>query len=130
MLKPEDNIWVHFEEATLHVLGEKEEEIHRERSSIHYGMPKKDKVAIVGTVESKIGYKPYLLFLEDLKGKVGSWICSLKFREINKMTEVRRTITGGLQIRRKSYNGYRKYYTDTATLSREEYKTLAQYLRG
>ncbi|MFH1331669.1 MAG: hypothetical protein ABIH63_00085 [archaeon] len=65
------------------------------------------------------------MFLEDLR-KLEQYTFPWRFKRINDYTMARRTLSLGLQVMRTSH--LQRIFTDTATFSRKEYKTIEQYL--
>jgi hypothetical protein len=117
-LKPEENLWFTFKEGLLHVLGEKEVEIHNQDCRLYYGNSKE-----FAHIEENFQYN---LPLADLK-KIKEYIFLWKFKYINQFTQAKRTLRFGLKIRRVK-NDISKYFSDTATFSRKEFKIIKRYL--
>ena len=107
-INPEDNFWIIFSNATLNILGEKESINHGRKSQFYYG----------GTMK-----QPYLyiLPLDDLK-KIKEFKSNSDYEELNEFTEARKTLIGGLIIRRKSYG------LAEAVFSRREYSRIEKFL--
>jgi len=77
----------------------------------------------------------YFIELKDLKRIKNGY--PLRFIELNTLTEGRRTLTGGLHLKRKTQQSYfitSRHFLDTkpifeeARFSRREYKIIKQYL--
>ena len=116
-LKPEDNLWFYFKEGLLNVLGEKEAEVHYRNSRIYYGK----RIESVFTKENF----PYILPLVDLK-KIEKYRFLWEYLKINEFTQVRKTLTGGLQIKR--INPISRDFSYVATFSRKEFNIIRKYL--
>lgn len=111
-VNPEDNIWVNLSEGALHILGERENEVHGGGSRLYYGYGITD-----GRVVWNQGALPFV-HIEDLR-KLKRF--SIDYHRLNDHTEARRNLSGGLYVRR------RDNHKDYSTFSREEFKTIEQY---
>ncbi|MBS3053574.1 MAG: hypothetical protein J4469_03655 [Candidatus Aenigmarchaeota archaeon] len=123
-VKPAEFAYTPFKEGFLVGYGKDEEEMH-EGSKLYYG--KGEKVVVVrNELTEPLETFPYVLFLKDLK-KLEDSRFPWPYHELNGQTAARRTLTGGLRLRRKSgqlINGFRR----TATFSRQDYKTIRRFL--
>ena len=114
-VKPEDNIQINFVEGSLNVLGEKEIEAPGDGNRLHYGM--KHYGMKYGTFDSPAEYVNFV----PLESLTRLRRFQFQYKEIDKHTEARRTLTGRLQIRRKGS-------ILNSTFSRKEFRTIEQYL--
>jgi hypothetical protein len=115
MAKPEV---VEFKEGLLRILEEEDPSRNRLdtfKSRLEFG---KSKTGF------QLGY-PYIVFLEELK-KIQQYTFPWRFKRINDYTMARRTLGLGLQVMRTEHK--QKVFTDTATFSRKEYRTIEQYI--
>ena len=119
-IEPEADLWHEFKEGIMYVYGTKEEETHCQKSRLEFGRLRG------GFRHRGYPHHPYLVSLEDLK-KLQQYTFPWSFKQINDYTTARRTITGGLQVMRTKST--QKMFSDTATFSREEYKTIKQILK-
>ena len=119
-VKPEDNIQINFVEGSLNVLGEKEIEVRGDGNRLHYGMKHygmKHYGMKYGTFDSPAEYVNFV----PLESLTRLRRFQFQYKEIDKHTEARRTLTGGLQVRRKGS-------ILNSTFSRKEFRTIEQYL--
>jgi hypothetical protein len=116
ILNPWEFVWIDFIEGQLNVLGSEEQRIHGRPSRVYYGKNLSPYASLDPLEEF-----PYILPLQDLR-KLGRYF---GFREINEHTEARKTLSGGLQLRRKRYCF--EGFSDTATFSADEYRIIQQY---
>jgi len=114
IIKPDTYEVIEFKEGLLRILGENEEKVHGMKSRLEYGR----------NLRSYIREYVYLANLEDLRKIEGHKIL-LQYKDINEFTMVRRTLGLGLQVTR--INCLQEVVSHTATLSREEYETMAQH---
>src|SRR3989344_2825212 len=110
VVKPKDNIQINFVEGSLNVLGEKEIEARGDGNRLHYGMK-------YGTFDSLGEYVNFV----PLESLTRLRRFQFEYKEIDEHTEAKRTLTGGLQVRRKGS-------ILNSTFSRKEFRTIEQYL--
>ena len=112
-VKPVDNLWFNFSQGALNVLGKEEMEVHGDLNRLYYGSGIE-----FGMVQWDVNAVPFVN-LRDLN-KLERF--SLDYQKLSFNTEAKRTITGGLLIRRRdNYKNYSRF-------SRKEFKTIEQYL--
>lgn len=122
-IEPTDNITIRFKQGYLDVLGEEEQRIHDRESRLYYP-------------SSNLG--PYFIPLKDMK-KLLTFEAPIYpslssffgpffgYHSISKHTLARKTLTGGLKLKRK-LNGFNESgIKRTATFSKKEYETIKQY---
>ncbi|MDI6721137.1 MAG: hypothetical protein QMD85_02010 [Candidatus Aenigmarchaeota archaeon] len=86
-------------------------------SRLYYGSAE----SVYDLDDAPVGFD-YVILLEDLR-KIEGMKLSSKYTQLNDYVESRRTLSGGLIIRRKDDHEH-----GTAIFSREEYETIRQYL--
>lgn len=117
-----ENVSFTFKEGLLHIV-EQEASMHGERSRILYGRLE-DYTSSDGE-SIRLQQFAYILPLEDLK-KIKKFGFLKGYVTLNDYTKARRTITGGLEIKR--VRNYIERLISQAHFSRGEWKTIEKYL--
>ncbi|MBI2579918.1 MAG: hypothetical protein HYW27_03375 [Candidatus Aenigmarchaeota archaeon] len=108
-----DDFRVHFAEGMLHVVGPEAERLWKRPTTLQYGAAY-DKAGHFTDYSYYLGPRE---IIEILYGRM----FSLRYKELNERDEARRTLFGGLIVRR-TYD-----HSKRAKFSRKEYKAIMEH---